>query len=154
MLLSSVLVLLLATLCNAQEYFLQNTFVGTTFFDNFNFWTVGDPTFGYVHYVDQVVAEQYGMINTTNSTASWGVDTTQYLDPTANLGRLSIRLTSVDSWTHGLFILDLAHMPENQCGAWPAFWTLGSGTWPENGKTLDNVVSILDMLWLTFSRRD
>ena len=97
--------------------------------------TSGDPTFGYVHYVDQAVANQHGMIHTTASgSAVWGVDTTQYLDPTANLGRLSIRLTSMQSWTHGLFVLDLVHMPANQCGVWPAFWTLGSGTWPENGK--------------------
>lgn len=131
----SSLPLLIATLCNAQQYFLESSFSGPSFFENFNFWTAGDPTYGYVHYVDQAVAEQYGMINTTarNSTV-WGVDTTQTLDPTANLGRFSIRLTSIQSWTHGLFVLDLEHMPANQCGAWPAFWTLGSGTWPENGK--------------------
>ncbi|KAK4549534.1 hypothetical protein LTR36_006531 [Oleoguttula mirabilis] len=126
--------LLFATLCTAQQYSLQSSFAGPSFFDNFDFWTAGDPTYGYVHYVDQAVAEQYGMINTANNAAVWGVDTTQTLDPTANLGRLSIRLTSIQSWTHGLFILDLEHMPANQCGVWPAFWTLGSGVWPDNGE--------------------
>ncbi|KAK0361841.1 hypothetical protein LTR02_016854 [Friedmanniomyces endolithicus] len=126
---------LLATLSlsHAQQYRLQSAFTGPTFFDNFDFWTAGDPTFGYVHYVDRATAEQHGMINSTGNTATWGVDTTQILDPMANLGRLSVRLTSVQSWTHGLFILDLAHMPANECGVWPAWWMLGSGTWPANG---------------------
>ena len=125
---------LLAAISCAQEYALQSFFSGLTFFENFDFWTASDPSFGYVHYVDQPTAEQYGMIKTTNETAAWGVDTSMYLDGMANLGRLSVRLTSLQSWTHGLFILDLAHMPANQCGVWPAWWMLGSGTWPENGK--------------------
>lgn len=74
------------------------------------------------------------MINITDSTTSWGVDTTSVLDPNANLGRLSVRLTSHQSWTHGLFILDLAHMPDATCGVWPSFWTLGgTGVWPSSG---------------------
>jgi len=127
---------LLATLslALAQHYRLQSAFTGPAFFDNFDFWTAGDPTIGYVHYVDRATAEQHDMINSTGSTATWGVDTTQILDPMANLGRLSVRLTSVQSWTHGLFILDLAHMPANECGVWPAWWMLGSGTWPANGE--------------------
>ena len=133
------LFLALAAFSYAQQYLLQSDFSGLTFFDNFDFWTAGDPTYGYVHYVDQPTAEQYGMIKLSNESAIWGVDTTMYLDPMANLGRLSVRLTSVQSWTHGLFILDLAHMPANQCGVWPAWWMLGSGTWPENGKLDPNI---------------
>ena len=87
-----------------------------------------------MHYVDRMAAEQYYMINTTESTVSFGVETTQVLDPNANLGRLSLRLTSIESWTHGLFILDLAHMPDAVCGTWPSFWSLGgTGTWPTSG---------------------
>ncbi|KAK0347280.1 hypothetical protein LTS16_022372 [Friedmanniomyces endolithicus] len=132
----SIVSFLLATLslAHAQQYRMQSAFTGPTFFDNFDFWTAGDPTFGYVHYIDRATAEQHGIINSTGSTATWGVDTTQILDPMANLGRLSVRLTSVQSWTHGLFILDLAHMPANECGVWPAWWMLGSGTWPVNGE--------------------
>ncbi|KAK0931242.1 hypothetical protein LTR91_000190 [Friedmanniomyces endolithicus] len=133
---ASIAFCLLATLslALAQHYRLQSAFTGPAFFDNFDFWTAGDPTIGYVHYVDRATAEQHDMINSTGSTATWGVDTTQILDPMANLGRLSVRLTSVQSWTHGLFILDLAHMPANECGVWPAWWMLGSGTWPANGE--------------------
>nr|UYL90303.1 GH16 endo-beta-1,3(4)-glucanase [Talaromyces funiculosus] len=33
----------------------------------------------------------------------------------------------------GLLIADIAHMPGNACGVWPAFWTTGSN-WPEDGE--------------------
>lgn len=74
------------------------------------------------------------MINITNTSVSFGVETKQMLNPAANLGRLSLRLVTLQSWTHGLFILDLAHMPSNTCGVWPALWMLGSGLWPLNGE--------------------
>lgn len=74
------------------------------------------------------------MISYTANTTRWGVEATQVLDPAANLGRLSLRLTSKQSWTHGLFVVDLQHMPHNACGAWPAYWTVGSGMWPSTGE--------------------
>jgi hypothetical protein len=39
---------------------------------------------------------------------------------TAAVGRNSVRLVSKKSWTHGLFIADIAHMPGGICGTWPA----------------------------------
>ncbi|KAK4580089.1 hypothetical protein LTR86_000291 [Recurvomyces mirabilis] len=131
---SLLFALLLIPLCLSQPYTLQTSFPGSNFFDGFDFWTSADPTIGYVHYVDQATAQQHGMIDIAANSTRWAVDTTQVLDPYANLGRLSIRLTSRQSWTHGLFILDLEHMPANQCGTWPAFWSLGSGTWPYGGE--------------------
>ena len=74
------------------------------------------------------------MLNITDTSVAWGVETTQTLNPSANLGRLSIRLVTLQSWTHGLFVLDLAHMPSNVCGVWPAVWMLGSGMWPTGGE--------------------
>lgn len=74
------------------------------------------------------------MINYTDTTVSFGVETTQILDPNANLGRLSLRLTTIQHWTHGLFVLDLIHMPQAICGSWPSFWSLGgTGVWPSSG---------------------
>lgn len=35
-------------------------------------------------------------------------------------GRQSIRLESKHVYNHGLFILDLEHMPGNACGTWPS----------------------------------
>lgn len=130
----------LIAIVSAQSYTLQRSITGTQFFgDAFDFYTSYDPTSGYVKYVDLGTAQQYGMINTSYVTetgrARWGVDTTQILDPNANLGRPSIRLHSKERYNHGLFILDIVHMPENQCGVWPAFWSFGtSAVWPNGGK--------------------
>lgn len=65
-------------------------------------------------------------------------------------GRDSVRLTSKASYTHGLVIIDLAHMPGSVCGSWPALYVFilsrarflaNSGTswmtgpnWPSNGE--------------------
>jgi hypothetical protein len=45
-----------------------------------------------------------------------------------------VRLESKNSYTHGLFIASISHMPGSICGLWPAFWALGSGAWPNNGE--------------------
>ncbi|CAK4033977.1 glycoside hydrolase family 16 [Lecanosticta acicola] len=127
--------LLAATCCPAQ-YALQSNFSGAAFFDNFDFYDSWDPTLGFVHYVDRTTAQAFGLINASESgPATFGVEHTQILDPEANLGRASLRLISHQTWTHGLFILDLAHMPASQCGTWPAFWTVGGPSeWPQNGE--------------------
>lgn len=48
-------------------------------------------------------------------------------------GRDSVRLTSTKSYTHGLVVLDLEHMPASACGIWPAFWMTGP-SWPNSGE--------------------
>jgi len=48
-------------------------------------------------------------------------------------GRPAIRISSKMSFTTGMVILDLAHMPGSVCGSWPAFWTVG-GNWPVQGE--------------------
>jgi hypothetical protein len=63
-----------------------------------------------------------------------GVDYTTPLSVAAGVGRASVRIESTKTYTKGLFILDLKHMPGGVCGTWPAFWSLGSGTWPQNGE--------------------
>ena len=50
----------------------------------------------------------------------------------APYGRQSVRIVSKALYTHGLFVLDLSHMPVG-CGTWPAFWTVGEN-WPNNGE--------------------
>jgi hypothetical protein len=53
------------------------------------------------------------------------------------VGRKSVRIETKDSWTHGLFVVDLNHMPTSApsgCGTWPAFWALGADPWPNNGE--------------------
>lgn len=76
-----------------------------------------DPTHGYVTFVDQPTATSDSLINSSNNQVYIGVDSTNVASGT---GRKSIRITSNKSYNHGLFILDLAHMPGGICGTWPA----------------------------------
>ena len=54
-----------------------------------------------------------------NGAAYIGVDHTNVA---SGAGRASVRVTSKKAHNHGLFILDLAHMPGGICGTWPALW--------------------------------
>ncbi|KAJ3576667.1 hypothetical protein NP233_g284 [Leucocoprinus birnbaumii] len=47
--------------------------------------------------------------------------------------RDSVRISTQTRYNTGLFILDLRKAPWG-CGTWPAFWTLGEGTWPYAGE--------------------
>ncbi|KAF9893484.1 hypothetical protein FE257_010796 [Aspergillus nanangensis] len=112
-------------------YQLQDDYgTGDTFFDNFDFYTGGDPTNGYVSYVDRSTASSSGLINTSGGSVYIGVDSTNVASAP---GRQSVRLSSTKTYNHGLVILDLAHMPGSVCGSWPAFWMLGPD-WPNNGE--------------------
>ncbi|KAJ5309467.1 uncharacterized protein N7443_001928 [Penicillium atrosanguineum] len=100
-----------------------------SFFNGFDFYTDKDPTDGYVSYVDQSTASSNGLIGTDGGSVYIGVDHSN----TASSGRQSVRLQSTQTYTHGLVILDLEHMPGSVCGTWPAFWMLGNN-WPNNGE--------------------
>ena len=76
-----------------------------------------DPTNGYVTYVDQTTAQSGGLVNTSSGSVYMGVD---YTNVASGSGRSSVRLTSKNSYNHGLIVLDLAHMPGGVCGTWPA----------------------------------
>lgn len=112
------LVLCIAALAHSQTFNLLHSYKGLDFFNRgFTLYEGFDPTFGYVDYVSLATAEQNGLINLTEvgntGVARWGVDITSILDPNANLGRMSIRLQSVATYTHGLFVLDVKHLPSN-----------------------------------------
>jgi hypothetical protein len=47
-------------------------------------------------------------------------------------GRGSVRVSSTQQFQHGLFIIDILHIPTG-CGTWPSFWLLGAN-WPNNGE--------------------
>ncbi|KAL8834083.1 MAG: hypothetical protein Q9170_003939 [Blastenia crenularia] len=82
----------------------------------FTFETGDDPTHGYVNYVDQATAQSSGLID-TNGGVELRVDSTNVA---SGRGRNSVRLTSKASYNHALIVIDLAHMPGNACGMWPA----------------------------------
>lgn len=49
-----------------------------------------------------------------------GVDSVANYEGTTARGRPSIRIETEKKYQYGLFIADLAHMPANVCGTWPA----------------------------------
>ncbi|TWU76808.1 hypothetical protein ED733_005579 [Metarhizium rileyi] len=112
------------------NYQLDTTYDTTNFFNDFNFFTGKDPTKGFVEYVDGQTANKEGLAKSSPGGIFMGVDHQTKNPPN---GRKSVRVTSKKSFTHGLFVADIAHMPGNICGTWPAFWMLGPG-WPESGE--------------------
>ncbi|TGO82860.1 hypothetical protein BPOR_0744g00060 [Botrytis porri] len=113
-------------------YQLEESYSGNTFFDAFDFFTAPDPTHGFVTYVSESAASQQGLISVRSDGVYMGVDSKTILNPSGP-GRNSVRIESKKSWTHGLFIADLGHMPGGACGSWPAMWTVGNN-WPYNGE--------------------
>lgn len=78
-----------------------------------------DPTQGYVNYVDQLAAYNCGLISIDKKQIYIGVDSTNIA---SGRGRDSVRLASTASYNHGLFMLDVEHMPGSICGTWPALY--------------------------------
>ena len=70
------------------------------------------------------------MLGMQGGAVTWGVD---HSNTASGRGRNSVRLTSKASYTHGLVVLDVAHMPGSICGTWPAFWMTGPN-WPNSGE--------------------
>ena len=89
-------------------YGLKSTYNSGNFFSSFNFFTGKDPTNGWVNYQSQSAASSAGLINTNNGQVYLGVDHTTLNPPSP--GRASVRVTSNQAYTHGLFIADIAHM--------------------------------------------
>jgi Glycosyl hydrolases family 16 len=73
------------------------------------------------------------LVETIGSQNYIGVDYTNTYDPNG-AGRPSVRIQSQNVYNHGLFILDLAHMPASTCGTWPAFWTFSQNNYPAEGE--------------------
>ncbi|TID12801.1 putative glycosidase C21B10.07 [Venturia nashicola] len=48
-------------------------------------------------------------------------------------GRPSVKLFSTQTYTRGLFVFDVQHMPVG-CGVWPALWTTHDEGWPLDGE--------------------
>ncbi|THY09878.1 hypothetical protein D6D03_00047 [Aureobasidium pullulans] len=112
-------------------YQLVDDYQPSVFFSKFNYYNSYDPTYGHVQYVNETVANRNGYTTTDDDSITISVDTTNKW-PRGGPGRPAVRLISDNTYTHGLFVLDLNHMPFG-CGTWPAFWLLGPD-WPRNGE--------------------
>ncbi|TGO28523.1 hypothetical protein BPAE_0026g00120 [Botrytis paeoniae] len=126
-----------------NKYTLVDDYAGTNFFDMFDFYTGADPTTGFVSYTSKEVAENsnselgVALTKVENGQAYMGVD---YVN-VVTTGRPSVRIQSKETYTHGLIIADLAHMPASICGTWPAFWTVNTTNYPQYGEIdiLENI---------------
>ncbi|KAI9822580.1 MAG: hypothetical protein M1827_000299 [Pycnora praestabilis] len=112
------------------DYSLQDTYSGSSFFDNFDYFTGYDPSGGFVHYVDQPGSVQQNLTYASSTSAILRVDTT---NTDASTGRNSVRISSKIQYDSGLFIFDILHTPYG-CGTWPALWLSDQANWPMNGE--------------------
>ncbi|KAI1625437.1 endo-1,3(4)-beta-glucanase [Exophiala viscosa] len=112
------------------NYSLVDTYSGTSFFDNFDYYTGYDPSDGFVHYVD---ADGSADLNLTYASSSAAVLRVDLSDTDTTTGRKSARVTSKNTYNDGLFIFDVIHSPYG-CATWPALWLSDPSNWPENGE--------------------
>jgi hypothetical protein len=107
---------------------------GRKFFDFYDFYEGKDSlgSAGYNYYVGKDKAWSDGLVNVTEEKNG---DQFVYIQSQATEKgmRDSVRLEGKRRFNHGLFILDLEHMPVG-CGVWPAFWLTDEDRWPENGE--------------------
>ncbi|EHY61114.1 putative glycosidase C21B10.07 [Exophiala dermatitidis] len=115
---------------SSLNYSLVATYSGTSFFDNFDYFTGYDPASGFVHYVD---AEGSASLNLTYASSTSAVLRVDLSDTDTTTGRKSARITSKDTYDNGLFIFDVVHSPYG-CATWPALWLSDPSNWPTNGE--------------------
>jgi hypothetical protein len=116
-----------------KGFVLQEDFSGSEFFKHFIYDAIPDPTDGYVSYVDDSAATHYRPSPLTSvNFAGHAIIATDSTNIAAGSGRVAIRLKSKSSFTTGLFITDVVHMPEG-LGTRPAYWSFGPN-WPNSGE--------------------
>ncbi|GAA5894169.1 uncharacterized protein JCM6883_003740 [Sporobolomyces salmoneus] len=111
---------------------LVRTYQGKTFFDNWWWLNITDPTHGSVNYLAEADSKALGLTTVSPSgTAIISIDRTSNL--TLGSYRNSARISTLDTYNAGsLIIIDLKHVPWG-CGTWPAFWMFQT-PWPDLGE--------------------
>ncbi|CAI6272186.1 unnamed protein product [Periconia digitata] len=125
----------------SQQYQLLQHYNASNFFEEFHFYTSPDPTGGFVQYLPFENASTTGIVSNETGLVYLGVDSTHIYTQT-DQGRPSVRLESKMTFTEGLFIINLTHIPVG-CGTWPAFWTAGLGDWQNDGE-IDIIENVND----------
>ncbi|TFY64735.1 hypothetical protein EVG20_g5848 [Dentipellis fragilis] len=141
----SVASVLLSTLLAARTaygatYSLSDNITPSTFYNNFAFQAISDPTHGRVNYVNQATAQSEGII-TLGSTIKLSADVSGTI-PASGPGRDSFRVQSKKQYTTHVAVFNVDHMPHG-CGTWPAIWELGDN-WPNQGE-VDIVEGVNDV---------
>jgi hypothetical protein len=117
---AALLATVLPSTSASTYYALSDNYSGSTFFAKWNFWAQSDPTHGYVKYMTKANGVKAHLLSAAAGKPAFiGVDHKHVLNPSGT-GRQSIRIETQKKYTHGLFILDLAHMPGGICGTWPS----------------------------------
>ncbi|KAK3952393.1 concanavalin A-like lectin/glucanase domain-containing protein [Pseudoneurospora amorphoporcata] len=136
-----------STTPSPSNYTLVDLFNAQNFFSEFAFFNDSDPTHGFVQYVDYQTANKSGLVGYAPDGVMLGVDYINKISSNASPeapGRPSVRVTSQKTYTEGLFVADIYHMPSgnngknkaqksSSCGLWSAFWTFGP-SWPSSGE--------------------
>jgi len=120
-------------LANGGVYRKQHAYVGSTFFEMFNFLEHPDPLGGYVRYLDRRSAREAGLVKASSDRVKIGVDMSS--GTATPVG--SVRLTSKAVFNSGLFVVSLDHVPSG-CGSWPSLWMSGA----QQGYKLDIVEGV------------
>ncbi|KAE8214441.1 hypothetical protein CF327_g2151 [Tilletia walkeri] len=115
------------------SFSLNKTYNPNDFLSDFEWYTKPDPTHGLINYLSQSAAMKANLTEVRDGSLFLRVDTT----PTALEGRGSVRITSKDQWSDGVYVLNVSHVPYG-CSVWPAFWTVtvdyDTGAWPAGGE--------------------
>ncbi|KAF5127812.1 Endo-1,3(4)-beta-glucanase [Metarhizium anisopliae] len=118
----------------AVQWYLEDTYNSTNFFDKFDFMTIDDPNSGYVNYLGRTEAINAGLAAVQDKEVVLRVDSkSSFTTAERRRGRDSVRLESKARLNQGLMIARFTHLPQSACGTWPAFWTVGD-TWPQDGE--------------------
>ncbi|GAA5955204.1 hypothetical protein JCM8115_001881 [Rhodotorula mucilaginosa] len=112
----------------SSGYQLSGYYAGQDFLNLFDFAT-GSQNGGLANFVDQETAWNQGLVEVKKGevhlrTASW-------VNPDGNTLN-AIKLTSKAAYAEGLYLWDIARMPQ-VCGSWPAIWSTGPD-WPNGGE--------------------
>lgn len=127
---TGLLALAFSATTTLAQYTQTDSYTKSNFFSGFDFMSGRDPTNGFVSYQGAHTANTSALAGYADNSVYLGVDY-QTVNPPG--GRQSVRLESKKTWTKGLFIADISHMPAAACGSWPAFWTFGAN-WPSQGE--------------------
>lgn len=122
----------LVSAASAVNWTQTATVQGSDFFNDFEWFTDKDPTQGLVNYQSQANAQAQNLSFVDGEGHFVMAVSTQQV---ALEGRNSVRITSKDSYSDGVYVLNVTHVPTG-CATWPAFWTVTENlnSWPNGGE--------------------